>query len=199
MTRIAPHALLIAALTAGAPALLVAGTPPQAWAHKGKVVQLQQNGVKVAAEDAHNRLLIQEAFARWGIAHDEAQLDVVRSLFTRDADFQVLQGSAEPIARAKGADEIVHTVENSLKQQQDQRRHAISNIVIDRLTKNEATAMAYGVVTIANDGLSLGATVIYSADLRREADGVWRFSRFVIGMDDYAGRRIVNLKSGEGR
>ena len=41
-------------------------------------------------------------------------------------------------------------------------------------------------MTIAADGLSLGATVIYSAELRKEEDGVWRFSKFVIGMDDYA-------------
>ena len=62
----------------------------------------------------------------------------------------------------------------------------MTNVVIDRLTANEATAIAYGIVTVAANGLSLGATVIYSAELRREADGVWRFSRFVIGMDDYA-------------
>lgn len=187
------HALCALLLLAG-PAVSLAGTPPQAWAHKGGVVKLQPNGVRLAADDARNRLLVQEAFARWGIAYDEGQLEVVRSLFTPDADFQVLQGSAEPIARAKGADEIVRTVQNSLQQQQDQRRHVLSNVVIDRLTKDGATASAYGIVTIANDGLSLGATVIYSADLRRGKDGVWRFSRFVIGMDDYAGRRIVNLK-----
>jgi hypothetical protein len=49
-------------------------------------------------------------------------------------------------------------------------------------------------VTIANDGLSLGATVIYSADLHKGSDGVWRFSRLVIGMDGYAGAPIVNPK-----
>lgn len=169
-------------------------SPKQAWAHSSGVVHLQPNGVSLAADDVKNRLLIQEAFARWGIAYDEARIDVVRSLFTKDARFEVTQGSAEPIAKAMGVDAIVENVTGALKQQADQRRHAISNIVIDKLTKDEATAIAYGIVTIAADGLSLGATVIYSADLRREKDGVWRFSKFIIGMDDYAGKRIVNPK-----
>jgi hypothetical protein len=190
-----PHttlATLLASLLACA--AQAATSPPQAWAHSSGIVQLQSNGVKLDADDARNRLLIQEAFARWGIAYDEARIEVVRSLFTKDAVFEVTQGGAKPIARAVGIDAILENVSGALQQQSDQRRHAISNIVIDRLTANEATAIAYGIVTVAADGLSLGATVIYSAELRREADGVWRFSRFVIGMDDYAGRRIVNPK-----
>jgi len=175
-------------------AVVQAGEPRQSWAHKDGVIDLKSNGAKIEAESAVNRLLIQEAFSRWGIAHDEAQLDVIRSLFTKDAKLIVLLGSKDPIDSAEGQDEIVRTVGNSLQQQQDQRRHVITNIVIDRLTEKEASAVAYGIVAISKDGLSLGASVIYSADLRREADGVWRFSKFVIGMDHYAGQKIVNRK-----
>lgn len=177
-----------------ATAIPAATSPQQAWAHRSGLVNLQLNGVKLTADDVRSRQLIQEAFARWGIGYDEARIDVVRSLFTKDAVFEVTQGSAVPIARAVGIDAIVENVSGALKQQSDQRRHAISNIVIDRLTKNEATAIAYGIVTIAADGLTLGATVIYSARLRRESDDVWRFSKFTIGMDAYAGTRIVNPK-----
>jgi ketosteroid isomerase-like protein len=171
---------------------IAATSPAQAWAHKSGVVKLKANGPKLASQELRDRLLIHEAFARWGVAYDEARLDVVRTLFTPDAVFEVTLGSAEPIARAVGPDEIVQNVSGSLQQQADQRRHALSNIVIDELSRSAAKAIAYGIVTVAADGLKIGATVIYSADLRKEADGVWRFSRFVIGMDDYAGRRIVN-------
>lgn len=184
-----PMILMILALSAHAETL-----PRQAWAHSAGLVHLQPNGVSLAADDAKNRLLIQEAFARWGIAYDEARIDVVRSLFTRDARFEVTQAGSESIAKVTGADAIAESVLSSLQQQADQRRHAISNIVIDKLTKDEATAIAYGIVTVAANGLSVGATVIYSADLRREKDGVWRFSKFIIGMDDYAGQRFVNPK-----
>ncbi|MGC3983065.1 MAG: nuclear transport factor 2 family protein [Steroidobacteraceae bacterium] len=167
--------------------------PRQSWAHKDGVVKLQNNGVKVQNDNALDRLLIQEAFSRWGIAHDEGQLEVVRSLFTKDGEVQVMLGNKELLDSAKGNDNIVKMVTNSLSQQQDQRRHAMTNIVIDKLTKNEATGIAYGIVTLANDGLTLGASVIYRGELKKEADGVWRFSKFVIGMDYYAGKRIVNL------
>jgi F0F1-type ATP synthase epsilon subunit len=184
--------LICSALVISSTAL--ASSPRQSWASKDGVVDLKANGVKIEAENALNRLLIQEAFARWGVGYDEARLDVLRTLFTRDAEFRVLQGSREPIASASGIDEIIKNVANALPQQSDQRRHAMTNIVIDRLTKNEATAIAYGIVTIAADGVSVGVSVIYSANLRREQDGVWRFSKFVIGMDDYSGKRIVNPK-----
>ncbi|MBS0282034.1 MAG: nuclear transport factor 2 family protein, partial [Proteobacteria bacterium] len=70
--------------------------------------------------------------------------------------------------------------------QNDQRRHAISNVVIDKLDATRATAIAYGVVTAAGGGeLYLGATVIYRGDMRKMPDGTWRFAKLVIGMDAY--------------
>ena len=171
-----------------------ATSPRQGWASKDGVVALRPHGERLQVDDAAGRESIRDAFARWGIAYDEGQVDVIRSLFTPDATFRVLRGSKEPIASADGIDAILLNVTSALAQQNDQRRHAISNIVIDRMTATDATAIAYGIVTIARDGLSLGATVIYSADLKRGRDGVWRFSRFAIGMDDYAGRTIVNPK-----
>ena len=160
--------------------------PPQHWATKVGWVDLQPNGVAVESSSVLDRMLIHEAFYRWGIAWDEARLEVVRSLFTLQGELVITRGSDRPTSRHVGPDVIAKYVDDASKVQADQRRHAMTNVVIDRLTANEATAIAYGIVTVAANGLSLGATVIYSAELRREADGVWRFSRFVIGMDDYA-------------
>ncbi len=72
-------------------------------------------------------------------------------------------------------------------------------MVIEELTPETAKALAYGVVTVAADGLTIGATVIYTTELRKEADGAWRFSRFVIGMDDYIRRPGDNLERGEAK
>jgi hypothetical protein len=160
--------------------------PAQHWASKIGWVDLKPNGVALESSNVLDRLLIQEAFYRWGIAWDEARLEVIRSLFTKNGELVITRGSDKPSSRHVGADVIAQYVDDASKVQADQRRHAMGNVVIDRLTANEATTIAYGIVTIAANGLSLGATVIYSAELRKEADGVWRFSRFVIGMDDYA-------------
>lgn len=162
--------------------------PPQNWASKVGLVQLQPNGKAVTTSNLLDRMLIQEAFSRWGIAWDEARLDVIRSLFTTDGELSITLGNNKTLTRHVGPDAIVKYVEGASKIQADQRRHAMTNVVIDRLSANEATTIGYGIVTIAADGLKLGATVIYSAELRKDVDGVWRFSKFVIGMDEYAGR-----------
>ncbi len=162
-----------------------ATAPPQHWASKVGLVDLQINGVALESNSVLDRMLIQEAFYRWGMAWDEARLAVVRSLFTPEGELVITRGSAQPISRHVGPEVIARYVQAAAQVQADQRRHAMTNVVIDRMTASEATALAYGIVTIAADGLTLGATVIYNAELRKEADGVWRFQKFVIGMDDY--------------
>jgi hypothetical protein len=171
-----------------APAQKPATLPAQGWAHKTGLVDLKLHTQAITPETIVARLSIQDTFARWGVAYDEARLDVVATLFTKDAVYEVVSGSYNPGVKQVGVDNIVRSVAGALKFQNDQRRHVISNVIINKLTENEATALAFCITTVAANGLSMGATVIYSADLKREADGVWRFSRFVIGIDDYAGR-----------
>lgn len=160
-------------------------TPRQSWASTDGVLNLQP-GKAIPAASVADRLMIADAFARWGIAYDEGQLDVVRSLFTDKGKLEVLEGSAKPTQALEGPDAIVDAVKKDRAHQGDQRRHAISNTVIEKLDGDSATAIAYGVVTVAgNDDLYLGATVIYRGDLRKQPGGEWRFERFVIGMDAY--------------
>ena len=45
--------------------------PERGWAHKSGLVRLQDNGVRQAHDPARERLLVMEAFARWGMAYDE--------------------------------------------------------------------------------------------------------------------------------
>jgi hypothetical protein len=165
--------------------------PRQSWASKDGLVRLRP--ASPGREDQTlDRLMIHETFARWGLAWDESQVDVVKSLFTPQAIYQVTQGKITPFYEDVGPEAIAARVVYGLEQQQDQRRHVISNVIIEELSVDRASAMAYGLVTVAADGLTLGATVIYAADLEKGPDGVWRFSRFVIGMDHYAGRRITS-------
>jgi hypothetical protein len=162
--------------------------PEQAWAHKSGKIILKAQDANSASLSAADRLLIHEVFARFGIAYDEVRLDVMRTLFTDDISFEVSDG-AKTLVQQRGRDEVLAILTSALSQQADQRRHLIGNVVIDRHTKSTVSALAYGIVTVAADGLSLGGTVFYSTDLRREKDGVWRFSRLLIGMDTYAGKK----------
>ncbi|HMH91599.1 MAG TPA: nuclear transport factor 2 family protein [Streptosporangiaceae bacterium] len=141
------------------------------------------------AETIAARLQIAETFYRFAIGHDEARIDVVMSCFAADGVLQVAQGHAEPFTTRRGRAAIGAELGHVIGQQHDQRRHLISNVVVERLGDADASALAYGLVSAAGPGygLRLGASVIYAADLAREADGCWRFTRFFIGMDAYAG------------
>jgi hypothetical protein len=137
------------------------------------------------------RAQITEAFHRFGIAWDEAQVAPLLSCFTQDAVYEVAQGQADPLSRLVGRTEMTANLPLIMRSQGDQRRHLISNVLVEELDLEAGTALAlgYALVSVAANGLTLGASVIYSGRLRREADGCWRFSSFFIGMDDYAGEK----------
>ena len=186
-------ALACVASAQGLPEPAAATRPPQFWASKNQLAPFGMSRA-MTPDQVADQLAIKDAFERWGIAYDEGRLDVIRALFTRDAVYTVVNGQTAPpkeLARAIGPDAIAGVVAQVLKQQADQRRHVVTNILADKTDASNATAIAYGSVTVAANGLKLGASVIYSAQLRREADGIWRFSRFVIAMDDYLGSQPV--------
>jgi SnoaL-like domain len=156
------------------------------WAHSEKIVDLGKNAAPPPARRTDDVIQIQELLSRWGIAYDEGRLDVIESLFTPDAQFEVTLGSARPIATVVGRARIVESVRSALAQQADQRRHALGNFVVDQTAADEASVIAYGIVALAAEQPTIGATVIYSANAKKEG-GVWRLSRLVIAMDAYVG------------
>lgn len=161
--------------------------PEQGWAHKCAQIDLgpAQSGNQASLLD---RYLIHESFARYGIAHDEARIDILEGLFTAQASLSVSDGDV-PFQTVSGRPALMQNFKNVIGQQADQRRHCITNIVIERLDQNSADALAYGIVGVAADGISLGVTCAYRARLEKEADGVWRFSDLWIGMDGYGGNK----------
>jgi ketosteroid isomerase-like protein len=162
--------------------------PPRFWATKGGKIDVKPLGsFPASADTVLDRMLIHEAFDRWAIGHDEDRVDVCLSVMTDDIVFESANGSAIPIMVLEGKDKVRARLEPNVGKLYGQRRHCITNVTIDSISATEAYAIAYGVVTRAADGFVIQASVLYTADLRKEADGYWRFSRFFIGCDDYAG------------
>lgn len=167
-------------------------SPPQACAHRqGRVAMKPLQAADWSPDALAARAQIAEAFYRFGIGHDECQIEVVASCFTEDVRYEVALGSAMPFATYTGRASVREKLSGVFEETGDQRRHLISNVVVEDLDLEAGTAgaLAFSVVTVAKDGLSLGASVFYSARLRRESDGCWRFSSFFIGMDEFAGDR----------
>jgi hypothetical protein len=192
---VALAALAIAVSGAMVKASPVGGAQPeQAWATKsGLVALLPQSTVQGSAVQTTAapmaRLLIEDAFSRYAVALDEGRRDVLKSLFTEDARVEIVEGSNKPLVAVAGRDVVLVNFASAWKQQGEQRRHVISNIVFNQLTDSHASLIAYGVVIVANDGLSIGTSIIYTAELRRDPDGAWRFSRLLVGMDKYVGQK----------
>jgi hypothetical protein len=158
--------------------------PPQAWATKDKAVNIGPNAAPVGG--ALDMLMIQQCFARYGMGHDEGLGAVLSTLFTHDAVVEVADGQGTPFQVVRGHDAVVANFANTFGQQGDQRRHCFTNIIVEEATASHARALAYALVSVAARGsLILGAAVIYTADLRKEA-GLWKFARLFIGMDAYA-------------
>ncbi|PLP60760.1 hypothetical protein CYK37_00100 [Mesorhizobium loti] len=175
----------------------VANAPRQNWATTDGVVSMQPAKL-IPSSSVADQMMIANAFGGWGIAYDEGLLEVVRSLFTDNGRLEVLKGSGKPIEVVEGADAIVAAVKRDRANQNDQRRHLISNTLVEKLSSDSATAIAYSVVTVASDNdLYLGASVIYRGDLKRQPDGTWRFERLVIGMDAY--KRLTPASSAESK
>ena len=169
--------------------------PRQAWAHRDKKIDMRPlEAADWSPSAIAARMQIQEAFARFGTGHDEARTDVVGSCFTQDAVFEVAEGQAEPFVHYQGREMIVGKLTGIIAEQSDQRRHCITNVLVENLSPDTAHAIAYGIVPVAANGITLGATVLYVADLRREADGGWRFCYFYIGMDSYAGDKPTSAE-----
>jgi len=160
--------------------------PERGWAHRDGLVDLKAGSALASRDQLLDYLLIQESFARYGMAYDEARLNVLADLFTADAVVELGHGSGQPFATLKGREAIIANFTKALQNQHDQRRHFMTNIMVDKLTRTAASVVAYEMVTIAEHGLKLGATVVCATQLRKAAgSGHWQFSRMFIGMDDY--------------
>jgi hypothetical protein len=162
------------------------GVPEQAWASRLHWIDLHRRSTP-ATSDPLTYLRIQETFSRYGIANDENRPDVLQDLFTDDATMEIVEAKAEPYVVVKGNRNIAAFFASSIQQQNDQRRHCITNVVIQRVEGDEADALAYGIIPVANNGLILGSSVIYSVTLRKQPDGSWHFSHMMMGIDAYVG------------
>ncbi|MGH9044939.1 MAG: nuclear transport factor 2 family protein [Acidimicrobiales bacterium] len=177
---------------------LVPTFPPQAWAHRQRKIEMRPlTPSEWGPEALSARAQIADAYSRYAVGHDEARSDVVGSCFTQDAVFEVSHGQAEPFMTLNGRGAICGHVDSVTGRQHDQRRHLIANVLIEALDLEAGTAssLAECIVCVAADGLSVGCSVIYTANSLREEDGCWRFSYFFIGMDTYVGFDALRNRS----
>lgn len=117
-------------------------------------------------------------FARYASAMDDNNYDVLRSVFTSDAAFTVDITDGPTVGPYEGADAIVDFISSTTEEQQDQRRHVITNVRLDGDT-------AYGVLSLfvtAGGELTVQTTGVYKVTVA-DAGGAPAFSSMYLTLD----------------
>lgn len=132
------------------------------------------------------RLDIHQLFATYAHTYDEGRLDRLGELWTEDARFEIRGSIGGFPSLLSGRDEIVaHMRDRHAATQPAQRRHVITNVLIEQLDLSSARVSAYLLLGSTAEGrLSLPVTGRYEDELARTDEG-WRIHRQVLTLDAF--------------
>lgn len=115
--------------------------------------------------------------AQWSLGYDSRNSALMRDAFTRDARFVYRSPAfAEPLV-FEGIDAVMALFEDALAGQTDQRRHAVSTHIVERVDRNTVKVTSYLtllVITSPTTNPVLQSTGVYRDTLVLQRDGKWR-------------------------
>jgi SnoaL-like domain len=153
-----------------------------AWAHASGFLSLQEPGpVPTTLQEVADRDLARESALRYSYAYDERRLDVLRSLLTADAKFSISISGAGVHTEA-GRDTVVAWLAGIMEGQDDQRRHVVSNVIIEEINAKSAVITTYLAVFSIKETAQLATTGFYRFDLAKQ-DSIWRIRHIFDGLD----------------
>lgn len=127
---------------------------------------------------------IENVLNRYSIAYDENDMAEMADTFTEDAVLSMRIGDGDLIGPFEGKEAIMKLMVDSLASQTDQRRHVTTNLAVRREDADSAAVSSYlTLISVANGTATLLSTARYDDELRREADGAWRFSKRHVQLD----------------
>ena len=129
------------------------------------------------------RAEIENLLNRYSLAYDKPDMDVMAGTFTDDAVMSLRIAGGDLIGPFDGKEAIMKLMTDSLASQNDQRRHLVTNLVIDDETDDSATATSYlTLISVADGTATLLSTAVYEDQLRKDG-GAWRFAKRHIELD----------------
>jgi hypothetical protein len=136
------------------------------------------------AEKFHvqDRLEIMDVLNRYAWGYDQRDLQMMGNSFAQEGHFSIFLDGSE-LGSSTGRDNVVKWLEGFMKQQTDQRRHVISNVVFEKQNENYAKVISYLACTTAqNHKVRLVTTGRYQDELEKE-NGEWCILRKELFMD----------------
>jgi ketosteroid isomerase-like protein len=117
-------------------------------------------------------------FARYASAMDDNNYEVLREVFSDDATFTVDITDGPTVGPYESGDAIVEFISSTTEDQQDQRRHVITNVRVEGET-------AYGILSLfvtADGELTVQTTGVYKVEMIEEG-GASRFASMYLTLD----------------
>ena len=125
---------------------------------------------------------ITEILNRAGVAYDVADVDFLSSIFTDDGLFEMTIAGGDPI-RFEGGANIRKLFADSLQEQDDQRRHVITNIYFASDAGDAAQVVSYLVLITVKDGaLTVLSSGMYTDDFVLDG-GEWKIRKRLLELD----------------
>lgn len=155
-----------------------------AWGRRDGFVNLGEPAADAGPDGASDRAAILDTLARYACGYDERDLPTLSGVFSQDAVWDGSVTGTVPIGPFKGRTEIVGWLKGHMHAQPDQRRHCVLNRLVTRQDGTTARALAYLLVTSAQDGaVRVVTTGFYRVDLRKSNDGAWLIEHMFAGFD----------------
>ena len=153
------------------------------WGHIDEVIHLNHDQTLVSKEMLADRILIAERMHRYGWAFDERQEEALSECFTESATWQASIMGTSTIGPFNGKSEIINFMKGFWPNQLDQRRHNITNVIVESQSEKAASVMAYLVLMSASaQGLKPVTTGFYKVEMVK-SDGTWKIQTLLVGFD----------------
>ncbi|HVX21029.1 MAG TPA: nuclear transport factor 2 family protein [Acidimicrobiales bacterium] len=131
----------------------------------------------------NGRGAIENTLAAWALGYDEREPERMAACFTEDAVMTMDIAGDEQMGPFVGHAEVMGLFTEHHGIQTDQRRHVVTNVVIDDPTDEGVPVTSYLTLLVTNDGeLRAQATGVYR-DVFVERDGRWLISRRHLYLD----------------
>lgn len=152
--------------------------PSPAWAHSTGAITLTGGLTGI-----DTRTDLAERLYRYCWSYDERRVELLADCFTADAIWRGSVMGETVVGPHIGRKLVIEWLTGFWEHQRDQRRHVITNLIIERHDDNSATCLAYLLLLGSKRAaVALESAGIYRVDLRREAD-TWRICRLDAAFD----------------
>jgi ketosteroid isomerase-like protein len=136
--------------------------------------QKEQSSSIITLED---KVIIQELIAKHNIDLDNKNIDDWTNSWTDDGVWNT------PFGEAKGKTDLKNMITQVTNEFASGKRHLSTNIIIESVPNNKASAQSYLIVTEAKRTPEVVASGTYSDTLMKDANGKWKFVQRKLDID----------------